>query len=645
MCGISGIVSFDKAEAYESSVLQMNDALAHRGPNAQGIWKNHHVVLGHRRLSIIDLSAAGNQPMGSADGRFVLVYNGEIFNYRELREELSEYPFATRTDSEVIIAAYLRWGMDCMHHFNGMFAFALWDNQTQKLFLVRDRLGVKPLYYYMDGQKLVFASEIRSILASGVVSRKLDEKALVDYLRYQTVHAPNTIIRDIKMLMPGQFMLVQNTSGPVRNTGNKRETTVISFAKYQVSFGFYWKTGESNTITQSPQGKSKHEIEEDIQDLLSKAVERRLVADVPFGAFLSGGIDSSILVGLMAGILNQPVNTFSVTFTEKRYSESTYSRMIAKKFNTRHNEIQLTPDDFLGMLPAALHSMDHPSGDGPNTWVVSKVTKDAGITMALSGLGGDELFAGYGYFKRLYRLHQHRYLAKFPNVLKQVPVQLLGLASQSASVFKMKEILQLPSWNLVDSYPISRMVLPDERIVQLLAEQELPPNAVQLIVGNQCNVKYNSHFLSAISCAEMNTYMQNVLLRDTDQMSMAHALEVRVPFLDYALVEYVLQVRDSIKYPESPKQLLVASVKDLLPEGFNQRPKMGFTLPWTYWMQNELKSFCESRLQWLAKFEYFNSMELKLKWERFLANDPLITWSRIWALVALGDWLKTNDIN
>lgn len=639
MCGICGIVSFDRASRYASEVKAMNSALAHRGPNAAGTWHNQHVALGHRRLSIIDLSAAGNQPMVSADKRCILVFNGEIYNYRELRKELDDYPFQTHSDSEVILAAYARWGEHCVDHFNGMFAFAIWDDEKHELFMVRDRLGIKPLYYYADDEKLIFASEIRAILSSGLVPRRMDELSLVDYLRYQTVHAPKTIIEGVMMLMPGQYLVVQSPKFKVQGSSQPS-----SHSSLLTSTSYYWQPGKSHTTSGNPQGKSRKEIQHDIYDLLSKAVERRLVADVPFGAFLSGGIDSSIVVGLMASLLTTPVNTFSVVFSEKAYSESPYSRLIAQRFNTRHHEIKLTPEDFLELLPEALESMDHPSGDGPNTWVVSKVTKEAGITMALSGLGGDELFAGYANFRRLAQLHRFNNITRLSKPLRELAARFIDFAEPSASNVKIKEILRLPSWELLDSYPISRQILPDNKIKKLLINQELPSNVVEAIVSGQFPMNEKSHFLSMISCAEISTYMQNVLLRDTDQMSMAHALEVRVPFMDYALVEYILQVNDRVKYPGNPKQLLVESMGDLLPGNFAQRRKMGFVLPWDYWMHHELKLFCQNRMQWLSKHEYFNSRGLMDLWSRFLSHDPLITWSRIWTLVALAQWMKDNGV-
>ena len=648
MCGISGIVAFEQAERFEGNVRSMNDALAHRGPDAEGIWHTHDVLLGHRRLAIIDTSSAGNQPMVGNNGKHVLVFNGEIYNFRELRSQLSDYTFRTGTDTEVILAAYNRWGTNCLEHFYGMFAFAIWDNTKNELFMARDRLGIKPVYYYFDNEKFIFSSEIRSILASKLVARKTNQDALVDYLRYQTVHAPDTIIDGVKMLMPGQYMIVQQLKKAESlddDDKNQSENSITETKNFRITTHTYWQLGKSSTIALSPLGKSVNEIHGDVLELVTQAVERRLVADVPFGAFLSGGIDSSVIVGLMVSILNKPINTFSVTFHEKTYSESKYSQLIAKRFNCNHTEIKLKPNDFIHMLPGALESMDHPSGDGPNTWVVSKVTKDAGITMALSGLGGDELFAGYEVFKRMKHLYRLRGVTYLPARLRSFPWQILEGFSHSASYVKAKQLMGLRSWQLQDTYPIAREVLSDAQILNLLKCSALPANRVESIVKKLNLSDRRSHFLSMVSEAEISTYMQNVLLRDTDQMSMAHALEVRVPFMDHALVEYILQVPDHKKYPHTPKQLLIDSMMGILPKEISNRPKMGFTIPWDHWMRLELKSFCEGRIHLLGRCEYFDDKGPKQLWERFLNHDPLITWSRIWPLVALSNWMTINNVS
>ncbi|HEY4785457.1 MAG TPA: asparagine synthase (glutamine-hydrolyzing), partial [Bacteroidales bacterium] len=336
MCGICGIIAFDQAKRYETHVGTMTSSMAHRGPDAEGIWGNDHLILGHRRLSIIDLSADGTQPMISNDQRYVLVFNGEIYNFREIKYELKNYAFRTRTDSEVILAAYSEWGKSCVEHFNGMFAFAIWDNVKNELFLVRDRLGIKPIYYFMDDEKFIFSSEIRTILASNLVSREIDQTSLVDYARYQTVHAPDTIIKNIKMIMPGQYVVVQNPKFKTWDTdqtdfvSTHSKTNLYSSDRCVIQSGYYWQLGKNYSYPLSPEGKTKKEIQGDLLELMTRAIERRLIADVPFGAFLSGGIDSSIVVGLMASVLYKPVNTFSITFKEKKYSEAPYSQLIAK---------------------------------------------------------------------------------------------------------------------------------------------------------------------------------------------------------------------------------------------------------------------------------------------------------------------------
>lgn len=627
MCGINGIVSFKRGTQYRENVTHMNQALAHRGPDDEGIWNDEHIVLGHRRLAIIDLSEAGRQPMVSANERFMLVYNGEIYNFRELRQLLSEYPYRTQTDSEVILAAFQRWGVDCVNHFNGMFSFAIWDRQIKQLLLVRDRLGIKPLYYYQGEDYFLFSSELRALLSTNLIPRKLSKGSLVDYLRYQTVQAPNTIIEGVSMLMPGCYISIKH---------DETRSEPIS-----VSHHSYWKPGSARGSS-SPEGKSKRSICEDIFSLLSKSVERRLVSDVPFGAFLSGGIDSSAIVGLMSQVMTQPVNTFSVTFEDKNYSEEIYSREIARRFRTRHQEIFLKPSELLAMLPEALASMDHPSGDGLNTWVISKVTKNAGIDMALSGLGGDELFAGYDLFKRLYYLNKFRMLGDVPLSVRNIPAHLLNMITPSVATFKINELLRLENWHLENTHPIMRRLFSETKIAELVRESYGNENKIGSII--QGLSARGIPFLSQVSIAELGGYMQNILLRDTDQMSMSHALEVRVPFLDYELVEYVLQVNDEVKFPHSPKQLLVESLNGLLPKEISHRKKMGFVFPWDTWMRNDLKSYCELNLFSLSQFQIFDMNGIRRLWSDFQRGDQLVTWSRIWPLVTLANWLKENKI-
>ena len=491
----------------------------------------------------------------------------------------------------------------------------------RKLWLVRDRLGIKPLYYAEKDGAIFFSSEIRSILASGSIDRKLNKNALVEYLQYQCVHAPNTMIEGVQMLNAGSYMEISDES---------------------ISTHLFWKPWQEKHIDKDP-----IDIQQNIRDLLTSSVERRLVADVPFGAFLSGGIDSSLIVGIMSERLGNQVDTFNVSFDESEFSEAKYAQIISKKFKTDHNEIKLKPTDFLSIIPNAMDDMDHPSGDGFNTWLVSKVTRESGITMALSGLGGDELFGGYPIFKRYVQLMDQKWILSFPIGLRRMVASILKKVRPGMSSEKIARILNQELFDLENIYQFDRQVLLDDQVEGLLNKTSLPSKSVFDIVHR--NVGYDSEGyvlspLSRVSWAEMNTYMQNVLLRDADQMSMAHSLEVRVPFLDHKLIEFVMGVRDEIKYPATPKQLLVDSFSDLLPNEIVNRKKMGFVFPWEQWLKNELNDFVVVGLNKLKNRAEFNPEAIDRIWQQFLNNDPRVSWSRIWPMVVLGNWLEKNGI-
>lgn len=621
MCGIAGIFGLEQVDTPEAKVKSMIHALAHRGPDAEGMHRGKNALLGHRRLSIIDLQEASNQPFHSQDGRYTLVFNGELYNYQEIKAQLAGYPFQTHSDTEVLLAAFIRWGTKALQLFNGMYAFALWDDHQEKLWLVRDRLGIKPLYYARIGNALVFASELRALLASGMVSKELDEGALVDYLRYQSVHAPKTILKNVQLLAPGTYLEMDNN-----------ETKKVE----------YWKPWQQAHTDRDPIA-----IQKNIREALTTSVERRLVADVSFGAFLSGGIDSSLIVGIMSERLERKVDTFNVSFDESEFSEAKYARLIAKKFETNHHEILLKPDDFLHALPDALSSIDHPSGDGPNTWIVSRETKKQGITMALSGLGGDELFGGYEVFKRIPYVADRSWLLSFPKGLRNLAGSLLTVAKPGIASKKTREILTSDYFDLENLYPIFRKVLLDPQVQQLTGQTRLPKNAVKkMLIEWEQYAEFNRlPVLSRIGIAEMSSYMQNVLLRDSDQMSMAHALEVRVPFLDHELVEYAMHIPDAVKFPHSPKKLLVDSFRDLLPSEVVDRPKMGFVLPWEQWMKNELRSMCEKSLDRLGETSHLDGGAIRHMWKQFQKGDPNVTWSRIWPMVVLSEWMERNGVH
>jgi asparagine synthase (glutamine-hydrolysing) len=608
----------------------MNQALAHRGPDDEGTFVHEGVFLGHRRLSIIDLSKAGHQPMLSADKNLVLVYNGEVYNFRELRTQLGDYHYQSSTDSEMVLAAWKKWGQDCVHHFNGMFAFALYDRIAEKITLVRDRFGIKPLYYAVADNTFLFSSELRALLASGLIHASLNPDSLADFLRYQTVHAPDTILRDVHMLLPGTFLEI-----------SLRDKQIASPQAY-------WKFPSMPSVAHKDH-RSPAEVKAELTRLLNDSVEKRMLADVDFGAFLSGGIDSSSIVALMSQASTGKVNTFSLIFEEKEFNEAQYSRIIAKRYNTRHHEIHISPGQFLHWIPDALEAMDHPSGDGPNSWVVSKKTREEGITMALSGLGGDELFGGYNLFSRLKYLQQMEATGLFPRPLRRILGNSLSLLPFSVRTRKAREIMTMDKWDFSSVYPLLRNLFPENTVRKLLCEMDLPPNRVAQICkeyaspGSYGNTR--PWLISAITRAELSTYLPNILLRDTDYMSMAHSLEVRVPFLDFTLVDYVLGLPDSFKQIHPPKKLLVDTMGTLLPKEVTQRKKMGFTFPWQEWMRNELSNYCQDRLQKLSRLEYFNEVALMDLWARFLRNDPAVSWSRLWPLVVLSEWTMNNKVN
>lgn len=621
MCGISGIFGLEDISDPKGLVNSMNQALSHRGPDAQGIYLQEEVCLGHRRLSIIDVDTSSDQPFVDPKGRYLLVYNGEIYNFRELKAQLVNWEFRTHSDTEVLMAAYDQWGLECLSLFNGMFAFALWDREEKKLIIARDRLGIKPLYFALKGKSLIFASELRAILATGLIKPKLDRFSLSDFVQYQTVHDQRTILSGMEMLPPAHVLILHDN-----------EQTLKS----------YWRPEPLSLRIPS----SREEVVKALRTKLESAVALRLVADVPFGAFLSGGIDSSAIVALMSKHSDTQVNTFSVTFDEGEYSESRYAQQVAHLYHTAHTEIRLSPEDFLDNLPKALDHMDHPSGDGPNSFIVSKVTKEAGVTMALSGLGGDELFTGYGLFQQTSSLLDKKWIEIYPMFLRRLLANVLKMVKKDAPGEKMASILTLQWMDLLHIYPEMRKVLPDHIIEDLLnlsrgMERFSMPRQMRNWQGDWKSWPR----MSQISWAEMNTYMRDVLLRDTDQMSMAHGLEVRVPFLDHRLVEFVLALPDEYKQGTSTKALLVDAMGKDLPREIVYRPKMGFTLPWEYWMKGPLKAFCEQHITALGQRGILNERVLQDIWKGFIKGDKRYTYSRLWHFVVLEYWMTKNHVS
>ena len=623
MCGIAGILDFNKNTDTGQVIRKMTDAMAHRGPDADGFFVDGPIALGHRRLSIIDLSTAANQPFIDNSGRYVMVFNGEMYNFMEVKKMLPEYTFHTSGDSEVLIAAYAKWGADCIQYFRGMFAFAIWDKEDRSLFLCRDRLGVKPVYYYKDGGKFLFASETGSILASGLVKRKISEEGLREYFSYQSLSYPFSGIQDVLQLEAGSWIKIKDG---------------------RIEKKVYWDlTGPKSNFDYSDEGNTKSKIKE----LLLQSVKRRLVSDVPVGAFLSGGIDSSVVVGLMAEASTARPVTFNIAFQEKEYDESAYADLIAKKFNTEHHPILLKPTVFLDEFQHALDAMDSPSGDGVNTYVVSKAIRQNGITVALSGVGGDELFAGYPIFSQYLQLQEKKWLWHLPSGIRSMMAAAIASFSRSKGRgSRMQQLLTLEDSSIEQAYPIFRQIFSQKQINELthLSDKPIWTTALQQdLLGKKQSID-RLPLLSQVSAAEYLGYTQHTLLKDTDQMSMAVSLEVREPFFDQDLVEFVLGVPDQFKKPSYPKSLLVESVKPMLPDEIVFRKKQGFVFPWNLWLKNELRSFCELRIKNISERSFVNAPALLDYWQRFLNNDPMIRWTEIMLFVVLEYWLEKNDI-
>jgi len=636
MCGIVGavITRTERIDA-RTAVEQAVPGIMHRGPDDHGLFASSggRCALAHTRLSILDMSPAGHQPMSTPDGRFWIVFNGEIYNFRELRRELirSGETFASHSDTEVLLRLYALYGADSLRWLRGMFAFAVWDERKQELFIARDRLGIKPLYYYAGDGKVIFASEVRAILATGLTHRQIDPVALNDYLAYQSIPSPRTLIKDIKALQPGSWMMV-DASGAIKERS-------------------YWDLLQN--ISTEAGAASQSEALNRTGELLREAVELHLVSDAPLGVFLSGGIDSSAVVALMSEMGRTP-RTFSVIFAESNYDESVYARQVAARFGALHTEIRLTEASMLDQLPNALAAMDQPTGDGVNTYVVSQAVREAGVKVALSGLGGDEFFAGYPSFLRLEKALKYlRPLKHLPASARNLAARVVELAG-GGSIRAAKAASMIGGdGTLASMYPIVRQVLSASKRRSLLSGRWKGLNDdwrdpyVDLLQKAYQNGEAAELF-AHISYAEGRTYMHDVLLRDTDQMSMAHALEVRVPLLDHKLVEYVMGTPDNYKRPNGvPKSLLVRSLGDLLPRDIVRRPKRGFTLPFADWMRADLRNFCEERLdpRRIGSRGVFDVCEVENLWRSFVNGSREVSWSRLWILVALEEWLEQNHVD
>jgi asparagine synthase (glutamine-hydrolysing) len=610
MCSISGI--FSPVPISPDPVARMNTAQHHRGPDDEGIFAGAEVILGNTRLAIIDTSTAGHQPMRDPQTGNCITYNGETYNFKDLRRELTVDTWFSNTDTEVVLHAYHHWGMNAFRRLRGMFAIAIWDTRKRTLLLARDALGIKPLYYYTSKDQFIFASELRALLASGLVPRRLSVAGVDSYLANGSMQAPLTIIDGVKQLLPGHCLQVSaNQAGQIE----------LNDTEFAGSMPPRFEGNRDDAVA-----RLRSELEESLR--------LHLVSDVPLGMFLSGGMDSTALVALISRVTQQRPKTFSVVFDEPRFTEAPFSRAVAQRFNTDHSEIHLNEQRLIEILPYAIAAIDQPTMDGINTFVVSHAVKNEGVTVALSGLGGDELFAGYPSFRRAVRF------GEMPRALRGVMRAASGVGSVALKgSVQHEKFRQLANSDCLpeDVYRISRQLFSSAAVARMTGRE---PNG-QCLNGHD----RDADKINAISQLELTGYMANTLLRDTDVMSMAHSLEVRVPFVDVRVVDYVLSLPGEwkVRQGDGPKPLLTDAISDLVPREFFSRPKMGFTLPFETWLQGKMRREVDDVVRRVGCVG-LNQREVADVWRRFLQRPGAVGWSRPWAIYVLVKWCEVNGV-
>ena len=626
MCGITGFINFDLSGQPENpgKVLRnMLDALRHRGPDDRGeerieVANGPILHIGHQRFSIIDLTSAGHQPMANDDKSVWVTTNSEIYNYQELRNELADkFQFHSQSDTEVLLKAYEHWGVGCLDRLVGMFSFAIWDHEREALFVARDRLGIKPLYYHIKDQQFAFASELRSLLASGFVDKSINPTGLYHYLSFGHSKAPDTIVNSVRELKPGHYLWIDKN-------GHWEEKE-------------YWTPFSEND---SP--VSDVEIHEQVRSVIEESVRCRSVSDVPLGAFLSGGIDSSVVVGSLASISDAPVTTLTIGFQEKEFDESEYSQEVSDRFKTNHHVLRLDEDQLLQALPSSLSAMDQPTIDGINTYLISRSAHEVGLKVALSGLGGDELFGGYPSFQLIPKLMQRKKLFKY------IPFMKWGVGL-CKGLFPSDQSTKLEHWvqgklSGAHEYFLIRALFCQDPVTHLFADKKLARAEIEKDyqrTQSQVEQLPVDDVFNQVSYLETFHYLQNMLLRDVDMMSMAHPLEVRVPFMDHRLVEMMFRLPGEEK-AGTAKHLLVDSMKSLLPENVWQRKKMGFAFPFDMWMRGAMRPEIETvLLSPLQKLEGLVSQQAVANvWNDFLSGR--VSWSRPWSLYVLKSWIDKN---
>jgi len=595
MCGLTGALSFkgDKFKITEQYINRMRDAMIHRGPDGSGTWVDAQgkIGLGHRRLSIIDLSNNAAQPMANSDGSLQLAYNGEIYNHAEIRDELIKCGRniwkTDHSDTEVVLQAFEQWGIDAIHKFRGMFAFAMWDTKARELWLVRDRIGIKPLYYSIHNNRIVFASEIKALLKDPDQKREVNEEAFFHYLSFIFAPAPDTLFAGIKKIPPGTWMRI-NDSGEVKEHK-------------------YWDVWDH---TNSLEKFSEDEIAEQLLDELRTAVNYRKVSDVPVGVFLSGGIDSSTNAALFSKNEHDPVKTFSIGFDgnyDSYKNELHYARRMAEKVNAEYHEQKLTQNDLVNFIPDMIRLQDEPIADivCMPVYFVSKLARENNVTVCQVGEGADELFCGYPQWKFMYDLQKWGDLP-VPGFIKSLGLEtlsFLGIDQTTHYEYLRRNTDKLPIWwGGSDSFTQEnkfRLLSPRLRtqFKNYSSWEALKPS------WNRFNEKaWNKSTLNWMSYADLSHRLPELLLMRVDKMSMGVSLECRVPFLDHKLVEFAMSIPPALKIKNGNlKSILKKSVRGLIPDELIDRKKQGFGVPIQEWMEEEmghktkktLREFCD----------------------------------------------------
>lgn len=581
MCGICGFYSKKRITA--DQLTEMNNTMYHRGPDDAGVEifparEGYMVGLAQRRLSIIDLSVLGHQPMHSADGRLSIVYNGEIYNFQELKEELSDYPFVSACDTEVILAAYLKWGIGCLEKLNGMFAIAVFDRKEQKLYLVRDRAGKKPLYYWLKDGNLVFASELKPIINCPGFERKIRSEILPRFLYQQYICEPDTVFEDVKKVAPGE---------------------VVCFSKGEIRQWKYWDLCQVYTDRKKNPVKNYEQAKEELKEILREAVKKRLVADVPIGTFLSGGYDSSLVTALAQTVSDEPVKTFSIGFYEKKYNEAEYAKEVAEYLGCNHTEMYIDEKDMLSLIEEIPKYYDEPFADSSQipSMVVSGLARKK-VTVVLSGDGGDELFCGYNVYDRVRQAQMldgvgvvAGILGNALHITEKYPFKVRVIAGNRNRETKTQFI----AGNYLKA--AQNMVIQDE-------------NREYLTCYYDFESKYHErNWQERRMLLDMETYLPEDILCKVDRASMKYSLETRCPILDRNVFEYSFRLPHEFKYQKGNKKRILKDITyEFIPRGLLERPKTGFSVPLDKWLRGTLKEQLLSYTdrKFLTEQELFN---------------------------------------